>query len=355
MGLEDLIAKQMGTSLVPEGEEQKPVEQPEGEAQSPEGAPETAPEEKQDVPTNTDEPSEGDNQPQSQSFEELLIEKSGGKFNSYDDVVNALNDIPTESEPQFANEQLAKLNEYVSQGGDLKTFVETQLKDFSAFDDLGLIKEKMKMDDPELTSEEIDLILNDKFKLDEDEYSESEIKLSKVKLRKEARQAREFFDKFQKENAVPAGVADNEAAAKAQAEQKATMEAQQKEWENTLNTQLGELSHVEFSLGGEEAFKFEVSDSIKSEIKDSVTFINNFWNRYLDKDGNVDHPKFLKDMTRIMAGDKLDAFIASQARSQGKEEFSRELENPSYTPNDKGAGGQSPESLRSQIWRELNK
>lgn len=358
MGLEDLIAKQMGNKIVPEGEEPTPEVEPKAE-----GTPQEGPnnpggegkdqplEDKKPQPSN-DEPSKGDNQPQSASFDDLLIEKSGGKFKTYDEVVNALESTSKENGPQFANEQLVKLNEYVSQGGDLKTFVETQLKDFASYDEMGIIKEKMMMDDPDLTLEEVNLILEDKFKLDEDEYSESEIKLSKVKLRKEARQAREFFEKFQKDNAIPAGVKDREVEQRVNHEK---MEQQQRDWESTLSNQLNELSHVEFSLGGDETFKFEITDEIKSEVKNSVTFINDFWKRYFNEGGEVDYPKFFRDMTRVVAGDKLDAFIASQARSQGRQEFSEELDNPDYTPSGKGGAAQTQATVRSQIWKELNK
>ena len=258
---------------------------------------------------------------------------------------------PKQDSPTFANEQLQKLNDYVAKGGDLKNFLETQLKDYSSMSEMELVIEKMKFDDPDLEKDEIELLLQDKFKLNEDDYTESQIKLSKIQLRKESRAAKDFFEKFQKENEIPQGFKDKEAES---AKQQEAAVKQQKEWEATLDKELQSLNTLDFTLGDDKSFAYKIDDKVKSEIKDSLQYINNFWNRYINNDKSVNYQALLKDMARIHAGDKLDAFLASQASSRGKEEMSKELDNPTYNPTSKDAKPEQA-SMRQQIWNELNK
>lgn len=355
-GIEDQIAKSLGVNLKEEAENKNVAEAPQTEeVQTTEETPveqpkvEEAPQE-QSVPTNIESPSESESQAPVPSFDELLSEKSGGKYKTYSELEQALS-TPKEQGPTFANEQLQKLNDYVAQGGDLKNFLETQLKDYSSMTEMELVVEKMMYDDPDLTKDEIELLLQDKFKLNEDDYTESQIKLSKIQLRKESKAAKDFFEKFQKENEVPKAVKDREAETAAQQQQ---AQQQQKEWETTLDKELQSLNTLDFTLGDDKSFSYKIDDKVKTEIKNSLQYINNFWNRYIKEDKSVDYQTLLKDMARIHAGDKLDAFLASQASSRGKEEMSKELDNPTYNPTSQDAKPEQA-SVRQQIWNELNK
>jgi hypothetical protein len=353
-GIEDQIAKSLGMNIKEEAETNNNAEAPQAEGapvENTDKAPEVADAtQEQNVPTNTESPSESESQAPVPSFDELLSEKSGGKYKTYTELEQALS-TPKQDSPTFANEQLQKLNDYIAQGGDLKNFLETQLKDYSSMSEMELVVEKMMYDDPDLTKDEIELLLQDKFKLNEDDYTESQIKLSKIQLRKESKAAKDFFDKFQKENEIPKAVKDREAESAAQQQQ---AQQQQKEWETTLDKELTSLNTLDFTLGDNKSFSYKIDDKVKSEIKDSLQYINNFWNRYINEDKSVNYQSLLKDMARIHAGDKLDAFLASQAASRGKEEMSQELDNPTYNPSSKDAKPEQA-SMRQQVWNELNK
>lgn len=353
-GFEDQIAKSLNVNIKEEAQAKESVETPtteEAPVQNTEKAPEVqqTPQE-ESVLSNTELTSESENQAPVPSFDELLSEKSGGKYKTYTELEEALSS-PKQDGPTFANEQLQKLNDYVAKGGDLKNFLETQLKDYSSMSEMELVIEKMKFDDPDLEKDEIELLLQDKFKLNEDDYTESQIKLSKIQLRKESRAAKDFFEKFQKENEIPQGFKDKEAES---AKQQEAAVKQQKEWEATLDKELQSLNTLDFTLGDDKSFTYKIDDKVKSEIKDSLQYINNFWNRYINNDKSVNYQALLKDMARIHAGDKLDAFLASQASSRGKEEMSKELDNPTYNPTSKDAKPEQA-SMRQQIWNELNK
>jgi len=351
-GFEDQIAKGLGVNIKEEATNQENVETPIVEQATTENVevPNETKTEPQNVPTNTEPTSKSENQASVPSFDELLSEKSSGKYKSYTELEEALL-TPKQNSPTFANEQLQKLNDYVGKGGDLKNFLETQLKDYSSMSEMELVVEKMKFDDPELANDEVELLLQDKFKLDGDEYNESQVKLSKIQLRKESKAAKDFFENFKKENEIPQGFKDKEAQV---AQQQQQAQQQQKEWETTLGKELESLNTLDFTLGDDKQFSYKIDEKVKSEIKDSLQYINNFWNRYINDDKSVNYQSLLKDMARIHAGDKLDAFLASQAASKGKEEMSKELDNPTYNPTSKDAKP-SEVTMRQQIWNELNK
>ena len=71
-----------------------------------------------DVLSNTDSPkddkkTEVKNDVKVPSFEELLAERTEGKFKTWDELQTILNEPKTE----FANEQMKKINDYVKNGG----------------------------------------------------------------------------------------------------------------------------------------------------------------------------------------------------------------------------------------------
>src|SRR5690606_16678808 len=66
----------------------------------------------------------------SQFIQEKLAEELGwefdedDKFNSVKDVVAFLKEVvETNSQPQFANDELSKLNDFVANGGDIKDYI----------------------------------------------------------------------------------------------------------------------------------------------------------------------------------------------------------------------------------------
>ena len=262
-------------------------------------------------------------------FEDALIEKSSGKYSSYDELAEAITELETKASNTFANEQMARLNEYVAEGGDMMDFLTTQLTDYSEMSDVDVIKAQMKLTEKELTSEEINLLFEDSYKLDETQWSETEIKLAKIKLKRDANKARTDLIDFQKQNSIPKSKAQ-------EAENKAKIEAAQKEWVKQVENSLRNFKNIKVDIGDKgEKFTYSVSDDTIKSVRKTNKNLQKFWDRYINEDGTQDVNKLTRDMAILNDFDNIVRSVYAQARSNGKEDVVKDLKNPSYTPESK--------------------
>lgn len=262
-------------------------------------------------------------------FEDALIEKSSGKYSSYDELAEAITELEAKASNTFANEQMARLNEYVAEGGDMMDFLTTQLTDYSEMSDIDVIKAQMKLTEKELTSEEINLLFEDSYKLDETQWSETEIKLAKIKLKRDANKARTDLINFQKQNSIPKSKAQ-------EAENKAKIEAAQKEWVKQVENSLRNFKNIKVDIGDKgEKFTYSVSDDTIKSVRKTNKNLQKFWDRYINEDGTQDVDKLTRDMAILNDFDNIVRSVYAQARSNGKEAVVKDLKNPSYTPESK--------------------
>ena len=262
-------------------------------------------------------------------FEDALIEKSSGKYSSYDELAEAMTELETKASNTFANEQMARLNEYVAEGGDMMDFLTTQLTDYSEMSDIDIIKAQMKLTEKELTSEEISLLFEDSYKLNETQWSDTEIKLAKIKLKRDANKARTDLINFQKKNSIPKSKAQEN-------ENKAQIEAAQKEWVKQVENSLRNFKDIKVDIGDKgEKFSYNVSDDTIKSVRKTNKNLQKFWDRYINEEGTQDVNKLTREMAILNDFDNIVRSVYAQARSNGKEAVVKDLKNPSYTPESK--------------------
>tara|TARA_R100001463_G_scaffold10653_2_gene30749 strand:+ start:1347 stop:2513 length:1167 start_codon:yes stop_codon:yes gene_type:complete len=279
-------------------------------------------------------------------FEDALIEKSNGKYSSYDELAEAMTELETKASNTFANEQMARLNEYVAEGGDMMDFLTTQLTDYSEMSDVDVIKSQMKLTEKELTSEEVNLLFEDSYKLDETKWSETEIKLAKIKLKRDANKSRNDLIDFQKKNSIPKSKAQ-------EAESKAQVEAAQKEWVKKVENSLRSFKDIKVDIGDKgEKFSYSVSDDTIKSIRKTNKNLQKFWDRYINEDGTQDVNKLTREMAILNDFDNIVRSVYAQARSNGKEAVVKDLKNPSYTPESKPTA-EKRLTIQEQISQQL--
>jgi len=300
----------------------------------------SSPEEEKDNPT------EDEAVTQQPSFDDLLSEKTDGQFKTYDELLSVLSKEETPS-VEFANEQMAKLNDYVNKGGKMEDFFSTQMANYEEMSDEAIVKNYMKFQNPELSSEDIGLLYEDSYKLDEDEYTDKEVKLSKIKLKQKASQAYKELTKFQKDTAIPASQKDMEA-------EKAAVEANQKKWRSQVQDTLKDFGTVDFDLNDKgDKYTFKVSEDSMKYVTNTTLNLPDFWKRYVNEDGSENVSKLAKEMAIL---DNVDSIVRSayaQGKSGGKEDVIKDIKNPSYTPESKSEDAK-PLSIQDQINKELS-
>ena len=328
-------------------QEQEEV-QSEGEAQEQESSLST--ENKEEVPEVSETPKESVEAPTTEpsyEFEDLLIEKSNGKFTSYEDVVEVMEALEKSSQNQFANEQIENLNKYVAEGGDIMDFLTTQLTDYESMSDEQLIKSMWSINEKDLTPEEIDLLYRDTYKLDEEQWTSTEVKLAKIKLKREAKSAKEELLKLQAQNAIPKSVKSNQ-------EEQAARELANKEWIKKVETSARKLKTVDVQVSEQgEKFSYKIPEETVKSVRKNNKDLSKFWSRYINEDGSEDMDALNRDMAILNDFDNIVRAVYSQARSVGKETVVKDLKNPNYTPESKPKNVEQKLSIQEQIAQQL--
>ena len=259
---------------------------------------------------------------QQASFETSLAERSGGRFNSMADIDKALEDAPANA---FANEQIAKLNDYVKGGGSLNDFVTTQTVDYSEMNPLELIQAHRKMRDKDLTAEEIRIEMEEDFGVAEN-ASDREKTLAGIKLKRQGAEALKELQTHQQKWSTPL------------ADKTADRAANLEKWENQLNVAVDAAESIDIALNQTDNFSFKLEDTAKAKIKSDYKEIDKFFGRYIDKDGKEDTARFVRDMAILENFEAIVRSAASGSKSQGKKDVVDGLKNPEFKGEGKKDG-----------------
>ncbi len=290
--------------------------------------------------TNASQPQEGEEISDDQVVLNYLSEKLGRDLTSFDD----LNTTSEQTESNdFASEQLRVINEYVKNTGrTVQDYLNTQTVDLSNVSDDALMKEYLRLDNPDLTDAELNDYMATTYKTDKEEYSARETNAGKVQLMKDAKAARDYFNKVKEDYAIPTEVDDP-----------GVSEAERGEWLSQMETEVNDLEGLSFSMNDQgEEFVYNLDDEARQEIKGYNSDLENFFDKYVDESGKWDFDALNTDMYIMNNIDKIVRGVANQYRSKGTESVINEIKNPSFT-QDKQSTPQKQESTLDMLRRQI--
>lgn len=302
---------------------------------------------------NSDTPESSETKPDTDNFNTLLREKSEGKFENYEDLVKSFEENQKETD-SFANETIAKLNQYILDGGSINDFDKTQV-DYSEMSDLNILKAGMKLNDPDLSDSDIDFLVDREYKLDEEEYDEDEVRISKLKLRKDAKESKIKLEEWKKQYEIPV-----KSEGQLKEDENTNRENQLKEkqrWENLVNDSTSKFETVDFNINDKgEKFTFTLSDEDRNTLKSSNSDLSKFWSRFMNEDGTENMEKLNKTMFLVDNFDKVVRAVANQYKSSGKDDVLKDIKNPDYNMNNAttDSGLKSLQQQMYDAWQKGN-
>jgi len=270
-------------------------------------------------------------------FETQLAERSNGRFNSLADIEKALEEAPTNA---FANEQVAKINEYVKEGGNLNDFIKTQTVDYSTMSPDGLVREHIMMTEG-LTSEEADLMIESDFGVSSNATAR-EKQIAEIKLKRQANKALEFLSENQRKWSVPQG-ADN----------KANQEAINAKWESDVGSAAKTIQNIDIALNKTDKFSYKVEPDVLKKVQDTVKRPQDFFKRYIKADGTEDVAGFVRDLVKLEQFDTIVRSAAANNKAEGKAEVIKDIKNPDFEGKNKGGKEESPLSIAGQAAKAM--
>ncbi|MEE9337990.1 MAG: hypothetical protein V3U87_07925 [Methylococcaceae bacterium] len=290
--------------------------------------------------TETEENTETKTQGQNDSFDEskYLEEISNSRFKTREELAEAISrseqydqlrdayDKLEDHEPEFANSLVRELNSFVANGGDANTFINLVATDFDEMSEVDIVAAQMIAHNPNLTAKEASAYVIEKYKLDEDTFTEKEVGIGKIDLGMQASKARQEFQDIKKSviDESNSGVNYEE-----------WNEKNLDNWNESLTQEVFSIEKLEFELPDNlGTFEYQVTEQERDKLDDDVyDLIDEVGMEYNAE--NLEKAKQIAADTYFLQNkEKIINSIVQSAVSKVKEGSYKESHNPSPLPTE---------------------
>ena len=258
----------------------------------------------------------------------------------YNKDINSIDDL---FEEKSSNEELpedvsAYLKYKQETGRGINDFYKLQ-KDIDAMDDNAVLANYYESTEEGLDSDDIQDIINDKFSYDEDLDDEKDIRKIKLAKKRELSKAKKFLNEQKDKYKIPLessgdGLSNDQeekinAYKKYMEESKSIEDLNKKRYsyflDKTESVFNNEFKGFEFSVG-EKNISFKPGDA--QELKNVQSDVNNFINKFMDKDGLIADPVgYHKAFSVAMNPDKFAKHFYEQGVAATVDNVSRKSKN----------------------------
>jgi len=282
-------------------------------------------------------------------LEELTKEVVENK--NEDKEVTVINEAPVEKKEEVKPttepfkrdmhipENVEKLISFMKDtGGNVEDYV-TLNRDYSKYDDELLVKEYYKKTRPHLDDEEINFVMEDNFKFDEEVDEERFVRKQRLKYKEEVAKAKNFLEqmksKYYDEIKLRPSVTNEQKKAmdffqRYSEEQQQITEARNNFVNKTKNFFQEEFKGFEFNLG-EKAFRYNVSNA--NEMIDSQSDVSKIINKFSDDNGNItDMDGYHKAIYAARNADRLAQHFYEQGKADATKDIVAKSKNINQAP-----------------------
>lgn len=194
----------------------------------------------------------------------------------------------------------------------------------SEMDDLTVMTASLRSQYPNLSDEDAQLLLDNKYKLNTDEYSENDVRLGKLQLQMDATTARAELEKVREQFKAPK--VENTTAPE---QSEATFESPIDEnWIAEMSKTVDSMETLKFKVGDKD-FNFALKPEYRSELKKANADLENYFVQYIDDAGNWDMNKLSQQRAIVDNIESIVSAVYSQGLSDGQSNVVKEAVNPS--------------------------
>ena len=242
-------------------------------------------------------------------------------------------DTPIIKMPELP-ENVEKLVTFMNEtGGTVEDYVELN-KDYSKLSNDQLLHEYLRKTKPHLDSEDINLIMED-YKYDEDIDEQKDIRRKKLAYKEAVANARKDLEnkksKYYAEIKQRPGVTQDQQKAIDFFNRYNKQQETIKQSQETFKQRTNDLFNTDFKgfdyTVGDKKFRYKLKDP--KIVADVQSNIENFVNRFLDKEGNIgDTAGYHKALYAAMNADKLASHFYEQGKADGVKDMVQQSKNP---------------------------
>ena len=317
------------------------VEQQELPAQP---TPQESQEPEQLLQDNVDQPvasqPEGETQYSPQDVEgavlEFLSERLGRDIASLDDLT------AQQQEQRELDERISAIASFVEETGrDPQDWFIYQQLNPSEMDDMTAIQVQMASDYPNLSQEEVSLLLSSKYKIDPDLHSEDEVKLSQLQMKIDAENARKGIDEMRLRYQTPERQAQEETSLIDDG------------WVSNMQSELDALDGIDFDLGNGNTFTFGMDETYKGQLAEKNARLDEFFDPYVREDGSWDYDMLNMHRAVIDNVDRIVQSVYRQGMADGQRGIVQNAANASPTSPNQGNAQPAGDPLAQQLREAL--
>lgn len=256
---------------------------------------------------------------------EFLSERLGRNIASFDDLQ------VQQQEQRELDERISVIADFVEKTGRAPQdwFIYQQLNP-SEMDDMTAIQVQMASDYPNLSQEEIGLLLSSKYKNDPDLHSEDEVRLSQLQMKIDAENARKGIDEMRLQYQAPERQAQEETS------------LIDDNWVSNMQSELAALDGIDFDLGNGNTFTFGMDETYKGQLAEKNARLDEFFDPYVREDGSWDYDMLNMHRAVIDNVDKIIQSVYRQGMSDAQRAVVQNAANA--TPTSPNQGSAQPES-----------
>ena len=268
-----------------------------------------------------------------------LSERLNMKFDDFDAVTQQFNRKPD------IDPAVAAINEFVTETGrSIDDWYKYQSLDTSEMDDAKAVRMQLQMDHPKLSAQEIDTLMNNKYKLNADRYTDEEIATSAVELKVAADKARQHIEEVREAFAAP----DPNRTAEDE-----FMSPIDDQWVANMSREVDNLDGISFDLPTGKTFTYGLADQYKSTLKEKNANLESFFDSYVSDDGKWDYD-LLNSHRAVM--DNIDGIVNAvyrQGMSDGQRRVVHQASNVAPVTPQQQQVDTSAEAQRNKIIDQL--
>jgi len=268
-----------------------------------------------------------------------LSERLNMKFDDFDAVTQQFNRKPD------IDPAVAAINEFVTETGrSIDDWYKYQSLDTSEMDDSKAVRMQLQMDHPNLSAQEIDTLMNNKYKLDADRYTDEEIATSAVELKVAADKARQHIEEVREAFAAP----DPNRTAEDE-----FMSPIDDQWVANMSREVDNLDGISFDLPTGKTFTYGLADQYKATLKEKNANLESFFDSYVSDDGKWDYD-LLNSHRAVM--DNIDNIVNAvyrQGMSDGQRRVVHQASNVAPVTPQQQQVDTSAEAQRNKIIDQL--
>jgi hypothetical protein len=272
----------------------------------------------------------------------FISERLGLDFDSIDQLAEILN-APKQSAD--IDERVKAIADFVAETGrDPQDWFTYQSLNPSEMDDLAAVKLQMAVEYPNLSNEEVDLLLGSKYKIDEDLFSDEEIKLSKLQLKIDAQKSRSEIERIRDSYKAP--VREQQSSPQEEIQSPIT-----KDWIKTMSDEVDSLEALTFELGDSE-FNFGIKPEYRNQLKQKNAKLDEFFDQYVAENGSWNFEMLNAHRAVIDNIDEIAKAIYSQGLSDGQRKLVEKTANVDVS-GPAPTGNQNTNSVYEQVMAAL--